>query len=115
MAAAPIASPATVLMALGAGTALASLPLLFRRVRPNRFYGIRVVAAFASERHWYEINAYGARRFLCFAAIVSILGLALGAYPRAPFWLPIVCLLSTLPLLFWTVRSIKRFAATLKP
>ncbi len=111
MPAAPIAEPATVLMLLGTVTALLSLPLLLRRVPPNRYYGIRLAAAFRSEQHWYEINAFGARRFILFGIVVASMGLALHTYTALPFWLPIACMVSTLVLLLMTVQAIRRYAA----
>ena len=36
---------------------LVSLPLLFRRIPPNAFYGLRVPATYADEWVWYEANA----------------------------------------------------------
>ena len=38
-----------------------SLPLMFRRVKPNYFYGLRVPATFADEFVWYEANARSGR------------------------------------------------------
>lgn len=108
-----IASPATVLILLGAVTVLFSVPLLLRRVRPNCFYGIRIAAAFRSERHWYAINAFGARRFILFGVTVAAMGVIVKALPAAPFWLPIAGLVTALVLLLLTVRSIRRYAATL--
>lgn len=113
MSAQPIASPATVLIILGAVTAVFSVPLLLRRVRPNCYYGIRIAAAFRSERDWYAINAFGARRFILFGVTVAAMGLILNTLPAAPFWLPIAGLLLALLLLLLTVRSIRRYAATL--
>lgn len=110
----PIVAPDTVLVLLGVVTALLSLPLLFGWVRPNRFYGIRICAAFASERNWYAINAFGAKRLLLFATVVTTIGLLLKAVPQAPFWLPIAGLLLALALLLLTVRSIERYATSLK-
>ena len=109
----PIVPPATVLVTLGATVAIMSIPLWLGLVGPNRFYGIRIPAAFASEQNWYLINRFGGLRFLGFAAVVAIMGFLLGRYEPAPFWLPILCLLATLPLVLLTVHSIKRFAATL--
>ncbi len=50
-----------VVIFLAAGVIIAgiSLPLIQGKVRPNRFYGIRTEAAFASEENWYEINKAG--------------------------------------------------------
>jgi hypothetical protein len=113
MSALPIVPPATVLILLGIATALAVLPLLAGLVKPNRFYGIRVAAAFVSEQNWYAINSFGAKRFLYFAAIIGSTGLVLDRYPQAPFWVPILCLLAVLPLILLTVHSIDRYAKSL--
>lgn len=109
----PIASPSTVLVGLGALTGLLALPLLLGWVPPNGVYGIRVPEAYASESNWYAINAYGARRFLVFSALVGGMGLILKAFPNAPFWLPIAGLFATLGLLLMTVQAIRRHAASL--
>jgi|HubBroStandDraft_2_1064218.scaffolds.fasta_scaffold748579_1 hypothetical protein len=39
-----------------------SLPLMLRKVPMNRWYGIRIPAAFDSEQGWYDVNAYGGRQ-----------------------------------------------------
>ena len=109
-----IASPATVLIVLGAATAVVSLPLLFGWIGPNRFYGIRVREAFSSEESWFRINVYGAKCFLVFAAAILLLGVALKLFPQAPFWLPIACLVFGLVLLLVTVAVITRYARSLK-
>ena len=38
-----------------------SLPLIYRKVPMNDYYGVRIQAAFKSEKLWYEVNAYGGR------------------------------------------------------
>jgi hypothetical protein len=40
---------------------LLSLPMIYRKVPMNHFYGVRIPAAFESDRCWYDINAYGGR------------------------------------------------------
>ncbi|MFL5331611.1 MAG: SdpI family protein, partial [Geminicoccaceae bacterium] len=45
------------------------VPLALRRVRPNRWYGLRVPATFADEEVWYEANALAGRDLI-------VLGLA---------------------------------------
>ncbi|MCX6923668.1 MAG: SdpI family protein [Verrucomicrobia bacterium] len=40
---------------------LLSLPMIYRKVPMNHFYGVRIPAAFESDRRWYGINAYGGR------------------------------------------------------
>lgn len=109
----PIIPPDSVLILLGVLTGLLSLPLLFNLVPPNRLYGIRVCAAFISERNWYAINSFGAKRLLLFSAVITTVGLVLQAMPQAPFWVPVAGLFFTLLLLLVTVRSISRYAESL--
>ena len=105
------AASASVMRVPGTSTALLSVALSWSRVPPNRYYGIRLAAAFRSEQHWYEINAFGARRFILFGIVVASMGLALHTYTALPFWLPIACMVSTLVLLLMTVQAIRRYAA----
>ena len=35
-----------------------SIPLIRRRVKPNRFYGFRTPQTLSDERIWYDANAY---------------------------------------------------------
>jgi hypothetical protein len=41
-----------------------SVPLIRRRVRPNRFYGFRTPATLKNEPLWYEVNARTGRDLL---------------------------------------------------
>ena len=109
----PIASPELVLLMLGMLILLFCIPLLLKLVRPNRFYGIRLQAAFRSEANWYQINSYGAKCLAVFGVIEMLMGFGLKMLSDPPFWLPILCLLATLPLLLLTMRAIKRFALSL--
>jgi uncharacterized membrane protein len=59
-----------------------SLPLIRRKIGRNRFYGIRVPEAFASDERWRDINAYGGRLFLRWGIVVIIIGLLGLALPR---------------------------------
>ena len=40
------------------------LPLVKKKVKMNRWYGIRVPKAFRSEEDWYKINEYGGRQLM---------------------------------------------------
>lgn len=46
-----------------------AIPLIRRRVKPNRLYGVRVAATFADEWVWYEANARSGRDLLVLGAI----------------------------------------------
>ncbi|HEY9074300.1 MAG TPA: SdpI family protein [Desulfobaccales bacterium] len=53
-----------------------SWPLIKRKIGPNRWYGIRIRAAFESEARWYDLNAYGGRMFRRWGLVVTLVGLA---------------------------------------
>ena len=70
---------------------LMTLPLVLRKIPMNRAYGIRIAEAFASERHWYEINAYGGKLFLVFGILLTAFGLVFrdAAPPVTSLWSPV--------------------------
>lgn len=51
---------------VGSGALLSalSLPLIFRRIPPNGWYGFRVKATLENPAVWYAVNAYAGRRLL---------------------------------------------------
>lgn len=57
--------------------ALLSLPLLFEKIKPNPFYGVRITATMADPALWYSVNKYFARYLLAvgMAVIVAAVGL----------------------------------------
>lgn len=57
--------------------ALLALPLLLRKVPPNRLYGYRTRATLGDEALWYAANSHFARGmlFACGASVVATLGL----------------------------------------
>ena len=56
-------------------------PMAARRVRPNRWYGLRVPATFADETVWYDANAVTGRDMMILGAAIVVVALAL---PRLP-------------------------------
>ena len=52
-------------------------PMAARRVRPNRWYGLRVPATFADEQVWYDSNAVAGRDMMALGAVVVAAALAL--------------------------------------
>lgn len=54
-----------------------ALPLMYRRVKPNWLYGVRVRATFADERVWYEANARSGRDMLLLGVLICLLAVAL--------------------------------------
>jgi uncharacterized membrane protein len=61
----------TVLLCHGLFVAI-SLPLMLRRVPPNRAYGYRTRATLTDERIWYEANAYFGRWFIIACATAAL-------------------------------------------
>jgi hypothetical protein len=52
-------------------------PLATRRVRPNRWYGLRVPATLADETVWYEANAVTGRDMVALGAVVLVIAVVL--------------------------------------
>lgn len=48
-----------------------SLPLAFKLVPPNRFYGIRTARSMSDEDIWYRTNCFGGFMLLAAAAVAS--------------------------------------------
>ena len=78
------ASMSNAQIAVGIVVALVSVPLILRMVPKNRLYGIRTPKAFASERNWYEINAFGGKVLFLFGCFMVALGFILRPYAPAP-------------------------------
>ena len=53
---------------------LVSIPLLFDKIRPNRFYGIRIPKAYESVELWYRVNRLGAKVFLAYGVVMVAIG-----------------------------------------
>jgi hypothetical protein len=52
-------------------------PLAQRRVRPNRWYGLRVPATFADASVWYDANATVGRNMVALGTAVTAIALSL--------------------------------------
>jgi hypothetical protein len=59
--------------ALGPVLILLSIPLIFRWVPRNRFYGFRVPATLRHDAVWYAVNARSARHLLLLGALMVAL------------------------------------------
>ena len=53
---------------------LVSIPLLFNKIGPNWFYGIRIPKAYESTEMWYKVNRVGAKVFLGYGVIMFAVG-----------------------------------------
>jgi uncharacterized membrane protein len=78
---------------------LLSLPLIFRKVPPNRVYGYRTRATLSDEALWYTVNAYFGLRFLVASLVSACIAVALfewqGLSPQA--YLPVSVVLLCAP------------------
>lgn len=99
----------TAAIAAGLVTALLGVPLLYRRVPPNRWYGVRTPATLRSKSRWYRVNTYGGRRLLL-AGLAAILA---GAVIRlsGPDVLPVMALAAIGSYAFGVLDTL-RFAVT---
>jgi hypothetical protein len=54
------------LTVIGAGCVCIALglPLMKRKIRMNRWYGVRIPKSFQSEEYWFKINEYGGRQLV---------------------------------------------------
>ncbi len=52
--------------------ALVALPLVLRRIPPNRIYGYRTCATLADEALWYDANAHFGRGMLLASAVMAL-------------------------------------------
>lgn len=68
-------------MLIGAG-----LPLMRRRVPPNRWYGVRLPSTLGDERTWYSVNERSGRDLVVVGTAVVFL--ALSAPVVLPRWAP---------------------------
>jgi uncharacterized membrane protein len=59
-------------------------PMAARRVRPNRWYGLRVPATFADEKVWYDANAVAGRDIMVLGGMVTAVALGLPHLSRMP-------------------------------
>jgi hypothetical protein len=89
--------------------ALLAIPLIQRKVKMNDWYGFRIAAAFESEAAWFDINHYGGRLLLGWAAVTAvtaIVGLTLEKqHLRAYCWAAAVIMLGGLAVMAFMASS----------
>ena len=98
-----------------------SLPVIYRKIPMNAFYGIRIPKAFQSEALWYDINEYGGRQFFLWS--ISLIAAGIGSL-FVPFGdlgddagVIVVLLLTAVPASLFPIIAIiqtLRYAARLK-
>ena len=93
--------------ALGVLLAGIGWPLAQRRVRPNRWYGLRVPATFADERVWYDANAVAGRDLIALGVTLVVLAIVLPAVAnvRGRAFAVIAASVTAVGSLVMTVRS----------
>ena len=72
---------------IGALLTISSLPLCFKLVPKNRFYGVRVPKAFVSDANWYAINCFGGVALLLCGLLLILFGYLtwnIAPSPRSP-------------------------------
>jgi uncharacterized membrane protein len=79
-----MSNTALLFAAIGLFLAAFSVPLFRRRIRPNRWYGLRTPATFADEAVWYEANARSGRDLIVLGLLVLCLALLLPVLPVLP-------------------------------
>lgn len=57
-----------------------NLPLAWRKVPRNRWYGFRLGIAMKDDAAWYRINAYGARRLIAWCVLLGLIGAVSAVY-----------------------------------
>jgi len=95
-----------------------AIPLIRGEVAMNRFYGIRIKKAFASDDNWYRINAYGGRCLAAWSVVLACVGvgtfiLPLGTAEHPRELLLIAVALAPLMILIPCVIQILRYARKL--
>jgi uncharacterized membrane protein len=63
---------------------LVSLPLIFRKVPPNRVYGYRTRATLSDDSLWYAANAYFGRCLLLASICSAVAALVLDTWRSSP-------------------------------
>lgn len=72
-------NPVAIAQLLAAVVTMAvSVPLIQRRVRRNRWYGVRIRAAFEPDEAWFDINRYGGRLLLVWGNVLAATGIVGG-------------------------------------
>ncbi|TAE25374.1 MAG: hypothetical protein EAZ92_12205 [Candidatus Kapaibacterium sp.] len=94
-------------------SALLSLPMLLKQVKPGA-YGIRMYESFLSEEHWYKINCYGAKAMmLAYSLPMLCVGILLLVLRPHPFVAGVAAFLGNISFALLGMGIIKRYARRL--
>jgi hypothetical protein len=101
--------------AAGLLLAAISIPLIWRRIKPNAWYGFRVEKAYRSDAVWYEINAYAGKRLLVAGLLIAFAAPMLALYiPAVDTYAWVMLALAALVLGVGIVQSFRRLDALAK-
>jgi uncharacterized membrane protein len=67
----------TSILLIGAGIlfVILPLPLYFKKIKMNHWYGVRIPKSFKSEKNWYRINQYGAKWLIIWSIVPLLSGI----------------------------------------
>ena len=110
----PIVPIPYVQFGIGALLVIVSLPLCFKLVPRNCFYGVRIRKAFVSDANWYAINSFGGTVLVAcglFLMFFAYMTWDIAPQPRDP--LAAVDLMAPLPVLALALIFIQIYARKL--
>lgn len=97
----------------GALFVLLAIPLMLRKVGMNRWYGVRIPKAFASEANWYAINAVGGRWMAVAGGVLALAGGCVLLWPPTTVTGLLIASLAPAPAVLLTLVPVLRFARRL--
>ncbi|MEO7794534.1 MAG: SdpI family protein [Thermoanaerobaculia bacterium] len=92
---------------------LVSIPLIRRKVAPNKWYGVRIPKAYTSDSNWYAINALGGRWMAAAGILLALTGAVVLLWPPATLTGVLIASLAPVPLVLLTLVPVLRFARRL--
>ena len=96
------------ILSAGLITFFLGLPLAYRKIPMNNFYGFRVQEAFESKQRWYDINAYAGRQMATWSWLIIATGVVGFLVPATFFALYAFACIPVISLAMW--RAVLRFA-----
>lgn len=92
-------------------TILISVPLIWKKVKMNHWYGVRIPAAFGSQEAWFDINRFGGRLLLFYGFVIAATAMV-GSLLDRQYWIPYdwTALVIIMGGLFIVVAMIYRYA-----
>jgi uncharacterized membrane protein len=76
--------PSLIFPALGILLMVLGWPMAARRIRPNRWYGLRVPATFSDDQVWYDANAVAGRDIMRLGAVIVVVAVGLPLVATLP-------------------------------